>query len=77
MTIRSWLRNLFARTATHPLRKAPRPAKSIPWSPSIPANGFFESAEELQTLSLEQKGIDPEQPTITYCRIPGMHQIIE
>ena len=51
--------------------------KSIPWSTHVASDGTFESAEELQTIYLEQKGIDPNQSTIAYCIIPGMHQIVE
>jgi thiosulfate/3-mercaptopyruvate sulfurtransferase len=44
-------------------------AKSIPWNTPVAADGTFKSAEELRTLYLEQKGVDPNWPTIAYCRI--------
>jgi thiosulfate/3-mercaptopyruvate sulfurtransferase len=44
-------------------------AKSIPWSTPIAADGRFKSAEELRAIYLDQKGVDPNRPTIAYCRI--------
>jgi thiosulfate/3-mercaptopyruvate sulfurtransferase len=44
-------------------------AKSIPWGTPVAPNGTFKSADELRAIYLEQKGIDPNQPTIAYCRI--------
>lgn len=44
-------------------------AKSIPWSMAINPDGTFKSADELRRLYLEQKGVDPNQDTIAYCRI--------
>jgi thiosulfate/3-mercaptopyruvate sulfurtransferase len=44
-------------------------AKSIPWGTPIAPDGTFKSAEELRTIYLEQKGVDPNRPTIAYCRI--------
>jgi thiosulfate/3-mercaptopyruvate sulfurtransferase len=52
-------------------------AKSIPLAVPVTSDSTFESAEQLQTIYREQKGIDPNRSTIAYCRIPGMHQIIE
>jgi 3-mercaptopyruvate sulfurtransferase SseA len=52
-------------------------AKSIPSRTSVASDRTFESAEERQTIYLEQGGIDSSRSTIAYCRIPGMHQIIE
>jgi len=52
-------------------------ARSIPGTTTIASAGTFGSAEKLQTIYVEQKGIDPNQPTIAYRRIPGMHQIVE
>jgi thiosulfate/3-mercaptopyruvate sulfurtransferase len=52
-------------------------AKSIPSRTSVASDRTFESAEELQTIYLEREGIDSNRSTIAYCRIPGMHQIIE
>jgi len=44
-------------------------AKSIPWGTPVAADGRFKSADELRTIYLEQKGVDPHRPTIAYCRI--------
>jgi thiosulfate/3-mercaptopyruvate sulfurtransferase len=44
-------------------------ARSIPWSTPVAPDGTFRSAGELRTIYLEQKGIDPNRPTIAYCRI--------
>ncbi|MGA4643926.1 sulfurtransferase [Limisphaera sp. 4302-co] len=44
-------------------------AKNIPWSMAVNPDGTFKSAAELRALYLEQKGVDPDKPTIAYCRI--------
>ena len=44
-------------------------AKSIPWSTAVQADGTFKSADELLSIYFEQKGVDPKQDTIAYCRI--------
>jgi thiosulfate/3-mercaptopyruvate sulfurtransferase len=44
-------------------------AKSIPWGTPVAANGTFKSADELRKIYLDEKGVDPDQPTIAYCRI--------
>jgi thiosulfate/3-mercaptopyruvate sulfurtransferase len=44
-------------------------AKSIPWSTPVAPDGRFKSAEELRAIYLEQKGVEPNRPTIAYCRI--------
>jgi thiosulfate/3-mercaptopyruvate sulfurtransferase len=44
-------------------------AKSIPWSTAVAADGTFKSPEELKAIYLDQKGVDPNKPTIAYCRI--------
>ena len=44
-------------------------AKSIPWGTPVAPNGTFKSADELREIYLEQKGVDPNRPTIAYCRI--------
>jgi len=45
-------------------------ARSMPWARAVnPDTGEFRSAEELRALYQEQLGLDPEQPTIAYCRI--------
>jgi thiosulfate/3-mercaptopyruvate sulfurtransferase len=44
-------------------------AKSIPWGTPVAPDGTFKPADELRTIYLEQKGVDPNRPTIAYCRI--------
>jgi thiosulfate/3-mercaptopyruvate sulfurtransferase len=44
-------------------------AKSIPWGTPVATDGTFKSADELRAIYLEDKGVDPSQPTIAYCRI--------
>jgi thiosulfate/3-mercaptopyruvate sulfurtransferase len=44
-------------------------AKCIPWGTPVAPDGTFKSADELRTIYLEQKGVDPNRPTIAYCRI--------
>jgi thiosulfate/3-mercaptopyruvate sulfurtransferase len=45
-------------------------AKSIPWSTAVnTADGTFKSADELQKIYVQEKGVDPTKDTIAYCRI--------
>lgn len=44
-------------------------AKSIPWSTAVNSDGTFKSPDELQTIYVQQKGVDPKKDTIAYCRI--------
>jgi thiosulfate/3-mercaptopyruvate sulfurtransferase len=44
-------------------------ATCIPWGTPVAPDGTFKSADELRTIYLEQKGVDPNRPTIAYCRI--------
>jgi thiosulfate/3-mercaptopyruvate sulfurtransferase len=44
-------------------------AKSVPWATPLAPDGTFKLAEELRAIYLEQKGVDPNRPTIAYCRI--------
>ncbi len=43
-------------------------AKNIPWAQAVRSDGTFKSPEELAAL-YEAKGIRPDRPVITYCRI--------
>lgn len=43
-------------------------AKNIPWSKAANEDGSFKSTEELQKL-YDDAGVDPDRPTIAYCRI--------
>ncbi len=44
-------------------------AKSVPWSTAVSPDGTFKSADELEGIYLQQKGVDPKKPTVAYCRI--------
>ncbi|MEO5568602.1 MAG: sulfurtransferase [Gemmatimonadaceae bacterium] len=45
-------------------------AKSIPWAKAInPDDGTFKTADELKKLYCEDNQLQPDQPTIAYCRI--------
>jgi thiosulfate/3-mercaptopyruvate sulfurtransferase len=44
-------------------------AKSVPWGDAVAPDGTFKSADELRAIYLGQKGVDPNRPTIAYCRI--------
>src|SRR5262249_16891456 len=44
-------------------------ARSIPWGTPVAPDGTFRSADELRAIYLGQKGVDPDRPTIAYCRI--------
>jgi thiosulfate/3-mercaptopyruvate sulfurtransferase len=44
-------------------------ARSVPWNTAVNPDGTFKSLDELRTIYLEQKGVDPNKPTIAYCRI--------
>jgi thiosulfate/3-mercaptopyruvate sulfurtransferase len=43
-------------------------AKNIPWAQAVNEDGTFKSREELDTL-YRSKGVTPDHPVITYCRI--------
>jgi thiosulfate/3-mercaptopyruvate sulfurtransferase len=44
-------------------------AKSVPWSTAVAPDGTFKPAAELRQIYLENAGVDPDRPTIAYCRI--------
>lgn len=45
-------------------------AKSVPWARAIhPEDGTFLSAEKLKQIYLVEQELDPQQPTVAYCRI--------
>jgi thiosulfate/3-mercaptopyruvate sulfurtransferase len=45
-------------------------AKSVPWARATnPETGEFLPTDELRRLYQEEQGLDPDQPTIAYCRI--------
>jgi thiosulfate/3-mercaptopyruvate sulfurtransferase len=44
-------------------------AKSIPWSTAVSADGTFKSADDLNKIYLQEKGVDPAKASIAYCRI--------
>lgn len=45
-------------------------ARSVPWARAVdPETGEFLPAERLRAIYLEEQGLNPEAPTIAYCRI--------
>ena len=44
-------------------------ATSIPWSTAVTPENTFKSADELRSIYLDQKRLDPSKATIAYCRI--------
>lgn len=44
-------------------------ATSVPWSTAVAPDGTFKRADELRTIYINQKGVDPDKDTIAYCRI--------
>jgi len=43
-------------------------AKNIPWAQAVKDDGTFKSREELEEL-YRSKGVAPDHPVVTYCRI--------
>jgi thiosulfate/3-mercaptopyruvate sulfurtransferase len=44
-------------------------AESIPWSTAANEDGTFKSVDELRDIYVEGKGLNPDEPTVAYCRI--------
>ncbi|HUF77966.1 MAG TPA: sulfurtransferase [Thermoanaerobaculia bacterium] len=44
-------------------------AKNVPWSTAVAPDGTFKSTAELERIYLQEAGVDPDRPTIAYCRI--------
>ena len=44
-------------------------AANVPWSTAVAPDGTFKSVEELRAIYLDGAAVDPELPTIAYCRI--------
>ncbi|MBX3361427.1 MAG: sulfurtransferase [Phycisphaeraceae bacterium] len=44
-------------------------ARSVPWATAVQKDGTFKSIDELREIYLKGAGVDPEKPTIAYCRI--------
>lgn len=44
-------------------------AKSVPWSRAANEDGTFKDANDLKAIYLEEQGLNPDEPTIAYCRI--------
>lgn len=44
-------------------------ANNVPWSRAANEDGTFKSANDLKAIYLEEQGLDPNAPTISYCRI--------
>ena len=44
-------------------------AKSVPWSRAVEEDGTFKPREALEDIYQEEKGLDPKDDVIAYCRI--------
>lgn len=44
-------------------------AVNVPWSTAVAPDGTFKPVDELRRIYLEERAIDPDRPTIAYCRI--------
>ena len=44
-------------------------AESIPWSTAANEDGTFKSVDELRDIYVDGKGLNPDEPTVAYCRI--------
>lgn len=44
-------------------------ADSIPWSTAANEDGTFKSVDELREIYVDGKGLNPDEPTVAYCRI--------
>jgi thiosulfate/3-mercaptopyruvate sulfurtransferase len=44
-------------------------AANVPWSTAVAPDATFKPAAELRTIYFDGAGVDPDRPTIAYCRI--------
>ena len=45
-------------------------ATNVPWSTAVNTDdGTFKTADELRSIYIDLAGVDPDKPTIAYCRI--------
>lgn len=44
-------------------------AKSIPWSRAANEDGTFKDADALRAIYVDEQGLQPDKPTVAYCRI--------
>lgn len=44
-------------------------AQSVPWARAANEDGTFRDRAELEAIYQEEKGLDPSEPVIAYCRI--------
>ena len=44
-------------------------ADNVPWSRAANEDGTFKTAAELRGIYIDEIGLNPEQPTVAYCRI--------
>ena len=44
-------------------------AKSVPWARAANEDGTFKSRKDLESIYLQEQGLDPANDTIAYCRI--------
>ena len=44
-------------------------AASVPWLRAVDADGTFKPVDQLRAIYLDEAGVDPDRPTVAYCRI--------
>jgi thiosulfate/3-mercaptopyruvate sulfurtransferase len=44
-------------------------ANNVPWSRAANEDGTFKDADALKAIYIDEQGLDPAAPTISYCRI--------
>jgi thiosulfate/3-mercaptopyruvate sulfurtransferase len=44
-------------------------AANVPWATAVAPDGTFKTADELRKIYLDDAGVNPQRPTIAYCRI--------
>jgi thiosulfate/3-mercaptopyruvate sulfurtransferase len=44
-------------------------AKSVPWARAANEDGTFKSRSQLEAIYQQEQGLEPEEPTVAYCRI--------
>ena len=44
-------------------------ARNVPWARAANEDGTFKSRDELEAIYVGEQGLDPDTPTVAYCRI--------
>lgn len=44
-------------------------ATSVPWASAVAPDGTFKTVDELAEIYIGKAGVDPDRPTVAYCRI--------